>query len=55
MHKHISLNDVDTRTRDKRGRFQGKTQSILLTILITRPKKAAVICVQSQGKPVDGI
>jgi len=27
----------------------------MLTILITRPKKAVVICVSSQGKLVDGI
>jgi hypothetical protein len=39
----------------KRSRFHGKTQSIMLSILITRPKKATLICVSSQGKLVDGM
>jgi hypothetical protein len=39
----------------KRSRFHGKTQSIVLSILITRPKKEAVICLSSEGKRVDGL
>jgi len=60
----ISVNYINRRTggimnlsglSHKRSRFYGKTQSIMLSILITRPKKAAVISVSSQGKLVDGI
>jgi hypothetical protein len=39
----------------KQSSFHGKTQSIVLSILISRPKKAAVICVSSQGELVDGL
>jgi hypothetical protein len=41
----------------KRSRFHRKTHGVLFyrSSLIVRPKKAAVICVSSQGKRVGGL